>query len=116
MEAPDWKKPSDVMKIHRRRKSVSQKRITTEADKRTSIIYKSPSKSVKRKNPFYKDSPHPFPAKRQQIEFKENVPEGHDPFSCQLFTILDSVNEVSLYCILFTVTMVTLLIIKIMGC
>ncbi|XP_045196207.2 protein downstream neighbor of Son-like [Mercenaria mercenaria] len=93
MDPSEWKKPSDVMKIHRRRKSVSQRRITSDPDKRTSIIYKSPSKSVKRKNPFHQDSPHPFPAKRQQIDFKENKPDEHEPLSCQLFTLLDTVNE-----------------------
>lgn len=87
-----WRKPSDVMKIHRRRKSVSQKRITTDADKRTSVIYKSPSKSVKRKNPFHRDSPHPNPVKRPHIDFKENA-GTEDVLSCQLFNLLDSVDK-----------------------
>lgn len=93
MDPSEWKKPSDVMKIHRRRKSVSQRRITSDPDKRTSIIYKSPSKSVKRKNPFHRDSPHPFPSKRQHIDFKENTHQEQQ-LSCQLFSILDTVNEV----------------------
>lgn len=107
MDPSEWKKPSDVMKIHRRRKSVSQRRITSDPDKRTSIIYKSPSKSVKRKNPFHKDSPHPFPSKRQHIDFKENTNKDQ-PLSCQLFSMLDTVNEVrttivfSLYSQVFT--------------
>ncbi|XP_060592428.1 protein downstream neighbor of Son-like [Ruditapes philippinarum] len=92
MEPSEWKRPSDVMKIHRRRKSVSQKRITSDPDKRTSIIYKSPSKSVKRKNPFHQDSPHPFPSKRQHVDFKENKEQGQDPLNCQLFTLLDTAN------------------------
>lgn len=92
MDPSEWKKPSDVMKIHRRRKSVSQRRITSDPDKRTSIIYKSPSKSVKRKNPFHKDSPHPIPVKKQHIDFKENL-NDHDPLNCQLFTLLDAANE-----------------------
>jgi hypothetical protein len=88
------------MKIHRRRKSVSQKRITSDPDKRTSIIYKSPSKSVKRKNPFHQDSPHPFPSKRQHVDFKENKEQpqqGQDPLNCQLFTLLDTANGVGNY-------------------
>lgn len=86
-----WRKPSDVMKIHRRRKSASQKRITTDADKRTSVIYKSPSKSVKRKNPFHRDSPYPNSVKRPHIDFKENAGTEEDSLSCHLFTLLDSV-------------------------
>ena len=69
METPSqWKKPSDIMKIHRRRKSVSQKRITAVNDSRTTVIYKSPSKSVKRRNPFSVPEPLENPAKRQHVE------------------------------------------------
>jgi len=86
-----WKKPSDVMKTHRRRKSVSQKRIKVDDGQRTNVIYKSPSKAVKRKNPFHRDSPHPFASKRIHLDDKSSS----DPLSCELFNILDSVNEVS---------------------
>lgn len=87
-----WRKPSDVMKIHRRRKSASQKRITT--DKRTDVIYKSPSKSVKRKNPFHQDSPHPNFVKRPHLDPTQNENFAKDPISCQLFNVLDSLDEV----------------------
>ncbi|XP_052810816.1 protein downstream neighbor of Son-like isoform X2 [Mya arenaria] len=89
-EETNWKRPSEVMKIHRRRKSVSQRRIKVDADQRTSVIYKSPSKSTKRKNPFYKDSPHPFASKRIHLDNEKPL---DDPLSCQLFDILDSANE-----------------------
>ncbi|KAL4233691.1 hypothetical protein ACF0H5_008371 [Mactra antiquata] len=90
MDPSEWKKPSEVMKNLRRRKSVSQRRITTDTDKRTSVIYKSPSKPVKRKNPFHKDSPHPFPAKRQNVcSSAKNSGDSGDPLSCQLFTLLE---------------------------
>lgn len=77
---------------------MSQKRITADADKRTSVIYKSPSKSVKRKNPFHKDSPHPNAAKRQHIDLQLKTNSGSDDLSCQLFNILDSAEEVCYYC------------------
>lgn len=96
MDPSEWKKPSEVMKVLRRRKSVSQRRITADSDKRTSVIYKSPSKSVKRKNPFHTDSPHPFPAKRQNVctEVKsDGEVDSKDALSCQLFTLLETAND-----------------------
>jgi len=85
-----WKRPSDVMS--RRRKSVSQRRIVTE--KRTNVIYKSPVKSVKRKNPFNKENFDSNPTKRAHIEPKHENGKGACDVNIQLFNLLDSIHEV----------------------
>ena len=81
--SPVWKKPSDVMKIHRRRKSLSQKKVTASQEQRTDFIYKSPSKSVKRRNPFTSSE---NVSNKRHMANKEQI-GTNEPM---LFSILDS--------------------------
>ena len=89
--SPVWKKPSEVMKIHRRRKSLSQRKVTATEEHRTDFIYKSPSKSGKRRNPFTSSDNS---ANKRQNTRKEKLYK--DDNMCTLFNILDSA-EVRFY-------------------
>ncbi|XP_062605339.1 protein downstream neighbor of son homolog [Saccostrea cucullata] len=95
--SPKWKRPSDVMKIHRKRKRLSQSRSFSEDKSNTSgILHDSTNvflnSSSKRKNPFSSNDNPEAPYKRKKsdgIEKNQSFNEKTQAF----FAILEKANK-----------------------
>lgn len=97
--SPKWKRPSDVMKIHRKRKRLSQNRSFSEEIKVSGVLQDSTnvilnSTGSKRKNPFSSESFTDGPYKRKRSDTDDKLPNFNENTQA-FFAILENVNKVS---------------------
>ncbi|XP_061176544.1 protein downstream neighbor of son homolog [Saccostrea echinata] len=95
--SPKWKRPSDVMKIHRKRKRLSQSRSFSEEKSNTSgILHDSTNvflnSSSKRKNPFSSNDNPDAPYKRKKSDGNEKIPSFNENTQA-FFAILEKANK-----------------------
>lgn len=98
--SPKWKRPSDVMKIHRKRKRLSQNRsFSDETSNSIGVLHDSTNvflntKSTKRKNPFSSENLTDGPFKRKKSETDDKLPSFNENTQA-FFAILENANKVS---------------------
>jgi hypothetical protein len=98
--SPKWKRPSDVMKIHRKRKRNSQNRSFSEENQSISPGALNDSTNIflncntTRKNPFSSDGNLDALYKRKKVESEEKLPSFNENTQA-FFAILEKANKVS---------------------
>ncbi|XP_033740596.1 protein downstream neighbor of son homolog [Pecten maximus] len=97
--SPTWKKPSDIMKKHRKKKRIALQKTTEKTPDKLSAIF-SPKNAFlqpnsKRRNPFSQpqESQTDSPSKRRKSEHTEMSPSSIDLQENVLFTFLGRTEE-----------------------
>lgn len=96
--SPKWKRPSDVMKIHRKRKKCSLSRSFSEEKTSPSALNDSTNVflncNATRKNPFSSDGNLDATYKRKRLESEEKL-QSFNENTQAFFAILEKANKVS---------------------
>jgi hypothetical protein len=82
-ESPQWKRPSDIMKFHRKKKRISLQRLPSSDSFATEVFgdLTNSTSQTKRRNPFSKDNSDSRiepESKRQRNSFEENPNDSKD--------------------------------------
>lgn len=97
--SPKWKKPSDIMKKHRKKKRLSQQNMFDEKppDKLADIFNVNNAflqTHSKRRNPFSQESQVDSPSKRRKSDSDEGILKPDTAQENVLFSILGAVDKV----------------------
>ncbi|OWF42711.1 protein downstream neighbor of son homolog [Mizuhopecten yessoensis] len=97
--SPTWKKPSDIMKKHRKKKRVSLQSSDEKPPNKLTDIFSTKSMFLqsKRRNPFSQEIETGSPSKRMKCENEELSPNSDNSQENALFTILGGIEKAHKY-------------------